>query len=298
MKSRRINYFKYFSLFFAIAVLVFIAGCSGTPPSVPIINSVTYNGNGNTAGTVPVDSSSPYQSGVTVTVLGNTGDLTRINSGGTSYRFTGWNTKADGSGTDQAEGFTFIMGASNVILYAQWTPYALRDIGPAGGYIFYDKGSYLKADFTIVKASGNGTVPITPTYSDWRYLEAASSDSPSAEWGCDGTLIPGADGTAVGTGEQNTIDIEAGCTTPGTAADICVNLSLGGYSDWFLPSKDELNLMYTNLKLQGVGGFADGFYWSSSEYGAVYAWLQTFNDGYQYYNGKNGTFRVRAVRAF
>jgi len=96
MKSRKMTYFKYFSLFFAIAVLLFIAGCSGTPPSVPIINSVTYNGNGNTAGTVPVDPSSPYQSGVTVTVLGNAGDLTRINSGGTSYRFTGWNTKADG----------------------------------------------------------------------------------------------------------------------------------------------------------------------------------------------------------
>ena len=298
MKSRKMTYFKYFSLFFAIAVLVFIAGCSGTPPSVPIINSVTYNGNGNTAGTVPVDPSSPYQSGVTVTVLGNAGDLTRINSGGTSYRFTGWNTKADGTGIDQAEGFTFIMGASNVILYAQWTPYALRDIGPAGGYIFYDKGNYLKADFIIVKASGNGTVPITPTYSDWRYLEAASSDSPSAEWGCDGTLIPGADGTAVGTGEQNTIDIEAGCTTPDTAADICANLSLGGYTDWFLPSKDELNLMYENLKVSGVGGFAGYYYWSSSEYGAHYAWYQNFYNGNQNNYLKYGTYRVRAVRAF
>ena len=78
--------------------------------------AVTYNGNGNTAGTVPVDPSSPYEYGTTVTVLGNTGNLTRINDGGTSYRFTGWNTKADGSGTDQAEGSTFAMGASNVTL--------------------------------------------------------------------------------------------------------------------------------------------------------------------------------------
>jgi len=358
MKSRKMTYFKYFSLFFTIAVLVFIAGC-GVSPTTPIINSfsadspsitagesstlswsvtdattvtidqgvgtialsgattvspittttytltatntagsvtatttvtvtvsealtVTYNGNGNTAGTVPVDSSSPYQSGATVTVLGNTGELTRINDGGTSYRFTSWNIKADGSGSDQAEGSTFTMGASNVTLYAQWTPYALRDTGPAGGYIFYDKNSYSDG---------------------WRYLEAAPSDqSTSAKWGCHWTFIFGADGTAVGTGEQNTIDIEAGCTTAGTAADICANLSLGGYSDWFLPSKDELNLMYTNLKLFGVGGFAvtaTGFvYWSSSGGRASNAWFQNFNNGAQNANSKDWTARVRAVRAF
>lgn len=298
MKSKRINYFKFFSLFFAIAVLVFIAGCSGTTPIVPILNSVTYDGNGNTAGTVPVDLSSPYQSGVTVTVFGNTGDLTRINDGGTSYYFTGWNTKADGSGAYYTEGSTFTMGVSNRILYAQWTPYALRDIGPAGGYIFYDKGSYSKADFPIVKAAPD-PVPITPPYDAWRYLEAAPSDeSTSAQWGCDGTSIFGANGTAVGTGEQNTIDIETGCATSGTAADICANLSLGDYSDWFLPSKDELNLMYTNLEVFGVGGFADHGYWSSSEYDANYAWAQNFNDGYQYFSYKNNYKRVRAVRAF
>ena len=197
------------------------------------------------------------------------------------------------------EGSTFTMGASNVTLYAQWAPYALHDIGPAGGYIFYDKGYYSKAGFTIVKAAGNGTVPITPPYDAWRYLEAAPSDSTSAEWGCYETSIFGAGGTAVGAGEQNTIDIEAGCTTPGTAADLCANLNLGGYSDWFLPSRDELNLMYENLYLEGVGGFADGYYWSSSEYVATLAWFQYFYNGYQsYYGGKYDTYRVRAVRAF
>ena len=261
--------------------------------------TITYNGNGNTAGTVPVDPSNHYESGATVTVLGNTGDLIRINDGGTSYRFTSWNTKADGSGLDQAEGSTFIISATNVILYAQWTPYALRDIGPAGGYIFYDRGSYYKADFTIVKAAGNGTVPITPTYSDWRYLEAAPIDqSTSAEWGCGGMSISGADGTAVGKGEQNTIDIEAGCGTPGTAADVCANLSLGGYVDWFLPSKDELNLMYENLKVFGVGGFDSVYYWSSSEGDADTAWGRNFDYSNPGLNGKYAIIRVRAVRAF
>jgi hypothetical protein len=377
-KRRKMTYFKYFSLFFAIAVLVFITGCTGTPSAVPIINSfsaspttitlgesstlswsvtdaasvtidhgvgtlalsgttavnpattttytltatnvagsvtatttvmvssaltVTYNGNGHTAGTVPVDSSSPYQSGATVTVLGNTGDLIRIHSAeGTSYYFTGWNTKADGSGTDQAEGSTFTMGASPVTFYAQWTPYVLHDIGPAGGYIFYIKSIYSKTDFTIVKAVNPNIPrlpPITPPSGSWRYLEAAPSDqSTGAPWGCFGVYISGADGTWMGDGKQNTIDIEAGCATAGTAADICANFSLGGYSDWFLPSKDELDEMYTSLYLGGVGGFVDGYYWSSSEGGDGYAWFQGFSDGYQGDAYKYSTGRVRAVRAF
>ena len=156
--------------------------------------------------------------------------------------------------------------------------YAVGDIGPAGGLIFFDKGIYSDG---------------------WRYLEAAPSDqSTGAPWGCDGVSITGADGTAVGTGEQNTIDIEAGCATAGTAADICANLSSGSYSDWFLPSKDELNLMYENLKVAGVGGFADYFYWSSSEHTAYYAITQHFDDGGRYWEYKYGPSRVRAVRAF
>ena len=168
-----------------------------------------------------------------------------------------------------------------VLSLAGCTPpltYTVGDTGPAGGWIFYDKG-----------ISSDG----------WRYLEAAPGDQGTgAPWGCYGVSISGADGTAVGTGEQNTIDIEAGCTTPGTAADICANLSLGGYNDWFLPSLDELNLMYENLKLHGVGDFAGTNYWSSSEFDASHAWFQYFYDGNQQLNYKINPLRVRAVRAF
>ena len=133
-------------------------------------------------------------------------------------------------------------------------------------------------------------------------LIAAPSNQGNAEWGCYGTLISGANyvGTAIGTGSQNTINIEGGCTTPGTAADICANLTLGGYSDWFLPSKDELNEMYFNLHQQGLGGFTNYKYWSSTEIDNVSAWYQNFSHGNQYFSNKNFTTSiiVRAVRAF
>ncbi|MEO8347103.1 MAG: InlB B-repeat-containing protein, partial [Betaproteobacteria bacterium] len=79
------------------------------------VYGVSYSGNGNTGGTVPVDSGA-YATGATVTVLGNTGSLAK-----TGYTFGGWNTTADGSGASYAGGATFAMGSANVTLYAKWT---------------------------------------------------------------------------------------------------------------------------------------------------------------------------------
>ena len=85
----------------------------------------------------------------------------------------------------------------------------------------------------------------------------------------------------------------------GHAAQLCNDLIVEGYSDWFLPSKDELNLMYTNLKVYGVGVFVDGNYWSSSEGGEIHAWVQYFYNGDQAYSTESyDDVRVRAVRAF
>ena len=78
--------------------------------------SVTYYGNTNTGGTAPTDGSSPYNAGSSVTILGNTGSLTK-----TGYTFAGWNTAANGSGTSYSPTNTFTINA-NTTLYAQWTP--------------------------------------------------------------------------------------------------------------------------------------------------------------------------------
>ena len=139
-------------------------------------------------------------------------------------------------------------------------------------------------------------------------IAAPADQSTGAEWGCYGTTISGEDGTAIGTGAQNTTDIEAVCTTPGTAADICANLTLGGYTDWFLPSIDELNEMYLIIG-QGnplgfnnnlnIGGFANSKYWSSTQITNESARYQNFDNGIQGNSLKFGTaYYVRAARAF
>ena len=128
-------------------------------------------------------------------------------------------------------------------------------------------------------------------------ITAENDQSTDAEWGCYGTGISGADGTAIGTGSQNTLDIVTECITAGIAAQICYNLSWNGYDDWFLPSKDELNKLY-EFHVLGFGGFANDWYWSSSEGGTGNAWMQAFENGYQTGGNKQNNYYVRAIRAF
>jgi uncharacterized repeat protein (TIGR02543 family) len=86
-------------------------------PGTPISYTVTYDSNGVTDGTVPIDSNT-YVTGASVTVLGNTGDL--VWEGGGDHTFNGWNTSPDGSGVSYSPGATFTMGSADVTLYAQW----------------------------------------------------------------------------------------------------------------------------------------------------------------------------------
>jgi hypothetical protein len=165
--------------------------------------------------------------------------------------------------------------------------YAAGDVGPAGGLIFYVNPSW--------KADG------------WRYLEAAPFDqSAGAPWGCFRTEIGGARGTAVGTGRQNTEDILSACRAPGTAAALCAALTVNGIGGWFLPSIDELVLMYTNLAVTGAADFgergrADNVnYWSSTQVSADMARHLDFADNGRrlHYDDKDYPRGVRAVRAF
>ena len=163
---------------------------------------------------------------------------------------------------------------------------AVGDRGPGGGIIFYKD---------LTRAAGS------------QYFEAAcagwlnncdgTTADPTADWGCNGESIIFADATAIGTGEGNTARIVDGCSDyAGFAADLATDYSNSGESDWFLPSKDELNKLYINRA--SVGGLSTASYWSSSEYGANSAWRQSFDDGGQTNSAKLNTFYVRPVRSF
>lgn len=165
--------------------------------------------------------------------------------------------------------------------------YNLREKGPGGGWIFY----------------------INPNWENdgWKYMEAAPADLSSSEVWSNVTTAIGvtAQGTAIGTGLSNTtaIIIQAGHTN--SAALLCRNYNGGGKTDWFLPSKDELNQMWVNLK-EGIGytpvpGLSSGTYLSSSENGAnpFNMWPQSFTTGSSVDDSKSvNSYITRAVRRF
>ena len=140
-----------FILFFAFAIIACTPGGWGTDKTST--NTVMYNGNTNTDGTVPIDTNT-YLPTFTVTVLGN-GTITK-----TGYTFAGWNTQADGNGTDRAPGSTFAMGSSDVILYAKWTAlptYTVTyDANGGSGGLPADSNNYLAG--ATVTVLGNGTL--------------------------------------------------------------------------------------------------------------------------------------------
>lgn len=194
-------------------------------------------------------------------------------------------------------------------------PYKVGDIGPAGGYIFYDDevGFDLDESGTIEANEKNllgGTL---------RYLEAAPSDLGSAIFGYYRTSDSNSEkvvGTAeeIGSGQENTtklvrlmenntyIDMYPSDSTEVYAAKLCDMYSIGLYEDWFLPSKNELYLMYALLfdKTPSLGGFSELSYWSSSDISnhSTSAWAQTFESGNQNFCFKKIDNLVRPIRAF
>lgn len=127
-------------------------------PIITTTYTVTYNGNGNTSGTAPVDSTA-YNPGAQVTVKGNTGNLAK-----TGYTFVGWNTKTDGTGSPYSEtgNRTFLISA-NTILYAQWE----EDTYDISGDV--TDGVGLVEGATVTLMQGSQEVRSTTTDADGKY---------------------------------------------------------------------------------------------------------------------------------
>ena len=160
-------------------------------------------------------------------------------------------------------------------------------VGPGSGLIFF--------------------VDYNDQYTGFDYLEAAppSCEGTGKAWSSDTThslvAVNGWAARAVGAGKANSAAmIASGATSyvgdTSGAAFFAKGSTCGTQTDWFLGSLGEMMLMYDNL--QGVGGFAAGIYWSSSEGDAAVAWYQNFSGGLQDNLSKSVTFYVRPVRAF
>lgn len=158
--------------------------------------------------------------------------------------------------------------------------YKIGDTGPAKGIIFFDRGFVSDG---------------------WRYLEAAPAGTDySAQWGAYEKNVSGTS-SSEGSGKRNTLAIIDRLSRLGEnnrAAQICAGMEINGYKDWFIPSKNELDLMYKYLKRKGLGGFKNGSYWSSSQFNNDRAWSQDFGNGSQDGYSKFRSYSVRVIRAF
>ena len=261
----------------------------------------------------------------TTTIISNINAVTAV-SGGTAVADSGvtisacgvcWNTggsptiAAPDSKTVDGSGAGTFTSSMTGLTYA--TTYHVRAYATnQGGTVYGNEQTlktvgYLASDGVGIVFYDQGSI-----IGGWRYLEAAPEDqSPGIVWW--GTWTPGTsqgvyDGIStsatVGTGKSNTAAIGTKPSPGSYAATYCTTYAGGGNSDWFLPSKDELHLMYVNLKTPSISAFNDTTaYWSSttytslSAYGNVYAeYFQSTS--YQSVFRTNSVYCVRAARRY
>lgn len=127
-------------------------------------------------------------------------------------------------------------------------------------------------------------------------VASETNQSNTIRWYNGTYVVTGSTDNAVGKGYETTTLIIDRQGAGSYAASRCEELTLNGYSDWFLPSKNELNLLYQQRNQ--IGDFTEGYYWCSAEYDSLHAWNQYFPYGPQYYANKADPACVRAIRAF
>jgi hypothetical protein len=187
-------------------------------------------------------------------------------------------TAADGSETKITAGTNVTISGSGTTA----SPYVVNSTGGTTRSIgqFYQGGKIFWLD-----ATGQHGL-----------IAATADQSEGIQWYNGTFTTTNAVRDGIGAGMYNTERIIAIQGVGSYAAQICANYKGGGYGDWYLPSKHELNLLY--LQKDVVGGFKSGYYWSSTERSDKVAELQHFVHGSQDTSAKQHTDRVRAIRAF
>jgi uncharacterized repeat protein (TIGR02543 family) len=213
--------------------------------------SLTYNGNGNTSGAVPVDATSPYVSGATITTLGNTGSLAK-----TGNTFAGWNTTANGSGTAQAASSTFSMPAANTVLYALWTTnnYTVTfDANTGSGSMTNQTIAYGAA----ANLTSNSFTKIGYSFAGWNTLANGTGTSYA---NAQSYTMGAANATlyAQWTANNNTLTFDGNGATSGSTADqtIATNASANLTSNGFI--RTGYNFTGWSTTLGGSFTYADG----------------------------------------
>ncbi len=182
---------------------------------------------------------------------------------------------------------TYTASNSNLSIEKTRKVTVLANIGQTyqGGIFFY---YFQPSDIGYVDGEIHGLICST------------ADQSVDVTWGCQGTMASTND--AIGTGNVNTDAMTSQCSELNTAATVCASLVLNGYSDWFVPSRRELQEMYNKLHVNGLGSFSvvagDNFYWCSSQFNNSSAWYRYFATNYETTGSKTGLFRVRAIRKF
>jgi uncharacterized protein (TIGR02145 family) len=252
---------------------------------------------GNGGILIPTVTTSPI-SNIAQTSATSGGNVTSDGGATVSARGVCWSTSSnptttnshtsDGSGTGA---FTSNLTGLSANTFYYVRAYATNSVGTAYG----NEITFTTSSFSIGQNYGGGIIFYIDGTNQHGLIASTTDQSTGATWGCEGTSV-GAAGTIIGSGTTNTNNIVTNCSTSGIAARICDDLILNGYTDWFLPSKDELGEMYNQRVL--IGGFTSAYYWSSSEYNPGNSWIRNMTNGNQQFTAKSVNYYVRAIRSF
>ena len=301
---------SYFSLLDSVGTFYFRAYATnayGTSYSSNVV--VVGKKSSASAPTVSTDSISSYVTGKPLYVYG---DVTYNGLVTTRERGVCWSTSPNPTWSNSHQVATFQKYPSSDTGYFYVkidstflpnTTYYFRNYAYNGYAFGYGKqisvftGTTTPGKYTVGQSYGGGYIFYIDSTNQHGLIAASSDVSGGVQWYNGGYANTGATGLLVGNGLSNTNSILKTQGTGSYAAYIASQTN-NGYSDWFLPSKNELKLMYNNLYAKGIGNFVGNFYWTSSEYSTYEAWAQDFGQNSQFGYYKNNQARVRAIRKF